>query len=739
MSQPTNNQPEPQVDGQGAVTEDLIGSKIGNYRLVGWLGRGAAADVYHGIEEPLERPVALKLMIKDADNKSDPNFAARFLQEARAIAILHHPNIITVYQYGEWQKRPFIVTELMEGGSLSDLLRQQNALSLSETLSIISQVGAGLSQAHANGIVHRDIKPSNVLLDNNGRAVIADFGIAKVLNSNINYTIAGMSIGTPEYMSPEQATGQTVDQRSDIYSLGILTYRLLTGHCPFENESALAILISQTRETPPPLRHFNPNIPPQVEIVVLRALAKRPEERYQTVIEFVNALEAAAGQNFRLHDRTATNSNIFVAEDPNATLVNPAHAQPAEYYHEENPEIGAFEEPTAVNPRANRRNNYSHRAQPQPDYENVDYNVRYRQTPEVPRRPADSGYYTPGSGYIPVETAQPAQPPRRRGGRILLFFILGALVAAAVFLALWFSVIHNKTNTNLANTPASGSTAANTATSGSIIYFASPSATDGKWIIYSATDSGTVQKIVDINTDAINPVLSPDGKSLLYVHAPGDTNWAIHKVNTDGSNDVALTNGQYQDQYPSWSPDGKSIAFNRTINKVSQLYIMDANGQNQRKLSNDTVSYLSWSPSKLIIYATGSPNAQKLRTIDPTNGQTKDLTALAASNYDYPVWSPDGKQIAFVKGIATSSTDNRAVFVANSDGSNAHQISPSGEIATNPVWSPDGKSIAYLHKTGIVNNRDKWEIIVGNSDGSNTHVLDNDGQQKFYLDWGLTK
>ncbi len=730
-------------NGQG-----LIGQEIGSYKLTGWLGKGAAADVYRATEVPLDRQVAFKIMANN-DSQADPNFASRFLLEARAIAGLHHPNIITIYQYGEWRQRPYLVTELLEGGSLKEVLDGDNRLDLAQTVAIIAQVGAALETAHSHNIIHRDVKPSNVLLDGQGRAVLADFGIAKVLNAKDNLTMTGMSIGTPEYMSPEQAMGQPVDRRSDIYSLAILAYRMLAGRCPFQNESALAVLIAHSRETPPPLRHYEPEVPPAVELVILRALAKKPDERYQTAAQFVNALQAAAGSGPQVNPSPMPPLQPIPnnAVDPGAAVAVNRSAPPPTNLTADDDRLASplYNEPTAFNPVVPRRQSY---VQPAPlagydqEYlapEPQDYGYDQQYIPVQPQAVAPP-YYQDYQEVVPVPA--PLRRRKRRGLGILAFLI-GILLAAGVFVGVWYYFLQGKTSSTVAgNTPGAGTKAGVTTTANanpnvlasSRLIFGSTR--NGKWGIYSATNKGAELKVViDNQTDDICPAVSPDGKSLLYVAAPGTTQWQIHKANLDGSNDVTLTQGNFKDVYPAWSPDGTRIAFIRATGGADNggLYIMDADGKNQRKLNNDSAGYVSWNAGKLLVYSYQNPKtgSHTLRTLNPDNGATQDLDALGAGEFDLPAWSPDGKRIAFAKGI----NDSRAVYIANTDGSNAVRISPDGLTATNPVFSPDGTRLAYLQKVGTVGSLPKWEVVEGSANGEGQTKLFNDGQQKFYLSW----
>jgi tRNA A-37 threonylcarbamoyl transferase component Bud32 len=269
--------------------EDLTGKQLGQYRIVAPLGEGGMAAVYKAYQASVERYVALKILPRHY--ASDPNFVARFKREARVIAGLAHPAILPVHDYGEVEGYTYIVMRYVEGGTLANFL-QGKPLPLSQTCHVISQVAAALDYAHAKGVVHRDVKPSNVLLDEQGNCLLSDFGIARMVEATGQFTATGAFIGTPTYASPEQALGHPLDGRSDVYSLGVMLYEMTTGRPPFDAETPMAILIKHVHDPLPMPRTVNPALSEAVERVILKALAKEPESRYQTAGEMARALAA---------------------------------------------------------------------------------------------------------------------------------------------------------------------------------------------------------------------------------------------------------------------------------------------------------------------------------------------------------------------------------------------------------------------------------------------------------------
>jgi hypothetical protein len=252
------------------------------------------SEVYRAFDPRLEREVAIKILSPTLAGQ--PGFLERFKREARAAARLDHPHILPIFDFGEERGVTYVVMPLIEGGTLRDRLVQRGVCSLRESLTVLSQMALALHEAHQHGLVHRDVKPANMLLAPGGRALLADFGIACAIadTHDMGLTQNGMGIGTPEYMAPEQARGEVVDRRADVYALGIVLFQVLTGQVPFSDDDGLAIAYKQVYAEPPAPRHLNPTIPPAVEEVILRALAKEPARRFQTAARFAEALDKAA-------------------------------------------------------------------------------------------------------------------------------------------------------------------------------------------------------------------------------------------------------------------------------------------------------------------------------------------------------------------------------------------------------------------------------------------------------------
>jgi eukaryotic-like serine/threonine-protein kinase len=263
----------------------------GRYELQDVAGSGGMSSVYRARDTVLERMVAIKILHDHFSD--DPEYVERFRREARALAQLNHPNIVTVIDRGEFEGRQFIVFEHIEGENLKELIEREGQLPVDRALALVHQVARGLAFAHDHDVVHRDVKPHNVLIDEDGVAKVTDFGIARSLEPTAGLTETGTLLGTSEYIAPEQASGARVDERSDQYSLAVVLYELLTGEPPYTGDNFMAVAMKHIQEPVPSVRDARPAVSPRLDAIIARAMAKRPEDRFPSTEAMMAALEAA--------------------------------------------------------------------------------------------------------------------------------------------------------------------------------------------------------------------------------------------------------------------------------------------------------------------------------------------------------------------------------------------------------------------------------------------------------------
>jgi len=365
------------------MTDDLMNQQLGPYELKSLLGRGGMAAVYLARQKSMDRDVAIKVMAKELAD--DEQFVARFEHEAQLIARLQHPHILPVIDFGRDGKNIYIVMQLVRGGSLDDRLRK-TPLSLNGASRMLSQIASALTFAHEQGIVHRDLKPNNVLLDEKDNAYLTDFGIAKMLAGTSKLTATGNILGTPAYMAPEQWRGEPVDARTDIYSLGVMLYEMVLGRLPFSGETPYTLMYKHFNDPPPPPRELNPNLNPAIEAVILRALAKDKDARFQSGDEMAEAFDNAVRglpQAARQTPASLVMDKTLVGDD-----VPPGYAR--------TPTPGGTVMPTMP-----------------------------------PVSPTPSGMTPPGA-YTPAQTPVPAAVPAKRGLSPVMMGILAVIALAII-------------------------------------------------------------------------------------------------------------------------------------------------------------------------------------------------------------------------------------------------------------------------------------------------------------------
>jgi serine/threonine-protein kinase len=292
-------------------------STLGRYKIVSEIGQGAMGVVYKAVDPIIDRTVAIKTINLNLSRQELEEYEARFQQEIKAAGRLNHPNIVTIYDVGKTEQVAYMAMEFLEGQELKDMIASGNLPASEQVVDIISQVADGLWFAHQQDIVHRDVKPSNIMVLKGGIAKITDFGIARLPNSAVK-TMTGLILGSPRYMSPEQVIGKTIDARSDIFSLGVVLYEALTGIAPFDGDNVNAIMYATVNTTPPPPSSHNRLLPPMLDLIAAKAMAKLLEDRYQSIKEFADDLREVRRQMDASRPATALKATTAPPTPPRA-------------------------------------------------------------------------------------------------------------------------------------------------------------------------------------------------------------------------------------------------------------------------------------------------------------------------------------------------------------------------------------------------------------------------------------
>jgi eukaryotic-like serine/threonine-protein kinase len=634
---------------QEQAVDDLVNKTLGQFQITRELGRGGMAVVYQAYQPALQRQVALKVL---PPSLAQDDFVRRFQHEAIAAAGLRHPNIVTIYDVGSEDRYNYIVMEFLEGRPLSDVIRAGGPMPLARICKIIEQVAQALDYAHQHGFIHRDIKPSNVMLDQADHATLTDFGIARALTGT-HLTQTGTLIGTPEYMSPEQVTGEEIDARTDVYSLGIVAYEMVTGQVPFSGTTA-SVLYRQANTPPPPLRTHVPGVNPTVENVILRALAKRRDERYATAGQFAQALTAAlAGQPVAMPTRPT----------PPTITPPPAYTPPPTYTP---PQPMYTPPPTAPRTVGSSRGLLwvlaggaalvflcvviaaiawiASRGHPTTQPTETPRQIT-QASPTAP--PAPTLRPTTGGGGLPP--TYPSLTPTPTSSEPRLAFATGPEGA-------WQIMLADVTTGRIESLPNQPANSGVPAWSRDHTRLAFRSKSNGSWQVYTINVNGAgLRQITQVgnNTEAN---WSPDGTQLVYV-SDRDSNKELYITDAAGRQHRRLTNNAVLDDDPNWSPDGQWIVFERKEGDCFNLYVIQSDGSGERALTRNTGEDCAWSST--------------------------------------PAWSPDSKWIAYEQ---SAHGRGYRIAVMDANGSNARFVTQGGAEGVNdvrPAWSPDGKWIAY--------------------------------------------
>ncbi|MFQ3566730.1 MAG: protein kinase [Aggregatilineales bacterium] len=682
------------------MTDELIGRRIGGYEILDLIGRGGMATVYRAQQVSMNRIVALKVLPRHL--LDDATYLQRFHREVKIIAQLEHRSICPVHDYGEENGQPYIAMRYMAGGSVDDRLRD-GPLPVEMIVRIIAQIAPALDYAHAHHVLHRDLKPSNILLDDDGGAYLTDFGIARILGEVSSTLTTQGVVGTPSYMSPEQAQGLPLDARSDIYSLGVTLFEMATGRRPFESETPYGVAVMHVTTPPPSPRSFNPNLPAAVENVILTALSKNRDSRYADAAALAAALERAVDYAaLNIHD------------------TQPGFARP---------------EMPASSP-----------LEPMADY-----------VPPAPPPGTTTGSLPPIE-RAPVESARWRRVRAKGSANLLISALVGGLLGcgllALVTLAAVLIISESERRSNVIATDealAATETAANapTETPASLVLTPArtgetipgvvltdePLAGPPQWLIYAAERGGQASiyqlnlttrvetQLTDGTAAALAPAPSPDGTRIAFIGSRGGV-YDLYVMNADGSGVVRLTDNGVDDRAPTWTPDGAWIVFSTDTRGggAHDLVRIRPDGTDLEVLLSgpERTTDPSVSPDgALIAYTAGSPvdaSRWAIWQLDLRDGTTAPLTTGVSKNWA-PVYAPDGTIFFQTMGEGFS-----AIARMDGDGRNREIVYDGPGFEWGIDISPNGRFIVF---TSDATGRD--ELYVMTIDGDDVQAVTSRG------------
>ena len=708
----------------------LIGKQVNGYEILSQVGQGGMATVFLARQQSMNRNVALKFLPKAYLN--DESYLQRFEQEVKIVAQLEHRNIVPVYDFGEYEGQPYIAMRYMPAGSVEELLAA-GKIPLPRVLSIVEQVASALDYAHQNGILHRDLKPSNILLDDGGGAFITDFGIARILSqSGSNITTQGV-VGTPSYMSPEQAQGETLDGRSDVYALGVMLFELIAGRRPFESDTPYSIAVLHVTTSPPSPRDFDSSVSVPVEQVIMRALQKAPQERFPSAGALADALRRAL--------EPAPQATAVDVGSVKTVAPTPAKTStPAQPIKGDSPFL--VKKTTNNFPSLSMKNQrvwlgmaaggalgcglllvvLAVAASLLGIFASEDISaITATQNPAI-------GALSSATAIAPGTRA--TAPTATEGNSTDVFqATLGPINAAAdaTFTAEALRRQSQSAATAIQPVGVRDRPALNPAlqgAAGELVYFAAvETGAEAQPTFEIVTlDLATWEtRRFDAGGNSSYPLASPDGRWIAF-QSNRDGDFEIYVANRQGGQLRQLTRNGVWDRLPAWSSDGNWIVYSSDVrgDETFDLYRVRPDGTAPQPLYSDgwRNSHARYHPGGDAIVLTAGrvvrdARSWELRWLELPGGASRLLTENDVRDAS-PVFSPDGQRVLYVTTVGGA----RALASMNLDGGDRAVLYTGPGSVWAASYSPDGR---YIVVTATLDGRD--QLFLTDAQGRNAQQI----------------
>lgn len=731
----------------------MVTERIGHYLIEEIIGSGGMARVYKAFDDRVKRYVAIKMLSEHYTNQD--YLFERFEQEAQLIASLEHHAIVPVYDYGNHDGRPYIIMRLMGGGSLADRL-EEGAVDLKTVSSILTRIAAALDKAHANDVIHRDIKPGNILFDEDGIAFLADFGIARFSEM----TQSGVVVGSPHYMSPEQARGHPIDSRSDVYQLGVLLFEMLTGTLPYDGESIDSVIYQHVHEPVPRLTNYNPDLPTNLQGLINDALAKDRDYRISTAVALASRFAELVPSDSKPIQRSIvparfsnrmrrTLSNI----ETDTVIDYPIKKRRAIFPRILMWLVGAValillayqvpavqNNPTVEDLASSVQTVFSEVPGAAQDLQDRGADVVIEWTGNASATPTLAPTVAPTATEVPPLVLPSAEPPPTEPPPTL------PPTEVAVVIPPTATPLPPTETPTLTPSPTLGTLeptstpdqdvipptevspdtlisgrelAELTGSSGSLVMSVRKSG-ENKFNLWVRDIDGNFNQLTSADENDFGAEWSPDGRLITYFSEQGDQ--AIKVLQPDGTSPTFLTNNLTAEEYPKFDPTGETIIFhsNRPFGENEafrfNIYTISSSGpvnSEVRLVRNGRDNYApSFSPDgKKVAYESQVGPIRQIYVYDIETGEETPVTFFITGWARHPVWSPDPEnpKLAF---FYERDGESEIYTVNPTDGTDLTQVTTGFDYDSyHPSWSPNGEYLIFhANMDEENNNRDLWMI-----------------------------